>query len=241
MMNQVSARFLGKLLQGHLQCTAAVHGGQRLVLRLRRLISKLLADNDPADQLGELAHYFAQPTPAALLGFRLFVSAFAAREEAKEEFAVEPWAHLLNQLGTPPDTHLGLMQGLLEILLGVCYDPVAAAALGRAARTLYTRVSKDDCLSGWLCKSVVGNVVRTYATDPVASYQALVGVFTPARLALVAFLEIPALAKHLLDFVESGPELVVQLYHCAFQHQLFTLEGPAPLLRSYILSMSMNP
>jgi hypothetical protein len=42
------------------------------------------------------------------------------------------------------------MQGLLEILLGVCYDPVAAAALGRAARTLYTRVSKDDCLSGWL-------------------------------------------------------------------------------------------
>jgi hypothetical protein len=203
-----------------------VHGGQRLVLRLRRLISKLLADNDPADQLGELAHYFAQPTPAALLGFRLFVSAFAAREEAKEEFAVEPWAHLLNQLGTPPDTHLGLMQGLLEILLGVCYDPVAAAALGRAARTLYTRVSKDDCLSGWLCKSVVGNVVRT---------------FTPARLALVAFLEIPALAKHLLDFVESGPELVVQLYHCAFQHQLFTLEGPAPLLRSYILSMSMNP
>jgi hypothetical protein len=196
---------------------------------------------DPTDRLGELAHYFAQPTPAALLGFRLFVSALAARVEAKEEFAVEPWAHLLDQLGTPPDTHLGLMQSLLETLLGVCHDPAAKAALGRAARTLYACISQDDGLSIWLCKSVVGNVARTYATDTAASYRALVGMFTPARLALVGFLEVPALAKHLLDFAESGPELVVQLYHCAFQHQSFTLEGPAPLLHSYILPMSMDP
>lgn len=196
---------------------------------------------NPADRLAELARFFAIPMPAALRGFRLFVSALTARVMAKEEFAVEPWAHLLDALGTPPDTHLGIMQGLLENLLSVCRDPVATAALGRTARNLYARICQDEDLSEWLCKSVVGNVARTYTTDPVASHQALAGLFAPARLALVGFLEVPALAHHLLEFAESGPELVVQLYHSAFQHHTFHHEGHMALRRSYIMSMSMDP
>jgi hypothetical protein len=195
----------------------------------------------PADRLTELASFFAAPGPDALRGFRLFVSALAARVAAKEEFAVEPWAHLLDALGTPPDTHLRGMQILLESLLGVCHDPAATAALGRAARTLYARICQDEELSGWLSKSVVGNVARTYATDPAASHQALVGIFAPDRLALVGFLEVPALAHHLLEFAESGPELVVQLYHNAFQHHTFRHEGHTTLSRSYIMSISMDP
>lgn len=196
---------------------------------------------EPVDRLTELARFFATPMPAALRGFRLFVSALAARVEAKEKFAVEPWAHLLDALGTPPDSHLGLMQSLLESLLSVCRDSVATAALGRAARTLYARISQHEGLSEWLCKSVVGNVARTYATDPAASHQALAGIFAPDRLALVGFLEVPALAHHLLDFAESGPKLVAQLYHSAFQHHTFRHEGHVALRRSYITSMSMDP
>ncbi len=194
----------------------------------------------PGEDLSPLVDIVNRNDAAVNGSFTNLVGAILTKDSLDQPFEIEPWAHLLAKMNSPGIGQLGSMQALIGALLNKNNSPEAMAALGIASRVLFDVMSSSEKLIAWLSPLVTRYVARTYGTDPAASRKRLDELFVPERFNRFGYVEIPRLAKEVLQVAEYDPELTVQLFNCVFKGANFSSGQITSMSTSWILPLASN-
>jgi hypothetical protein len=115
----------------------------------------------------------------------------------------------------------------------------ASRELGEAARRLLRYAWDAPERDGFLVRAAIQAVLRTFATDAVASEALLRDALEPQHLAEYGYEELPALLMDASQLVHAAPAFLTDCYRAAFEHEEESDE-PTQMYASRIMPLTSN-
>lgn len=172
---------------------------------------------------------------------RHVLGALSVRSEDKLPIRLEPWLALAVGLADrlrDSITVAWALRLLLHILVPrVDRATAEAAELGVASRILLC--ASLDAGQDQYVASAIGYVAKTYATDPLASRNALARLLQADRLAIHAPEEMTWLAEGAPDIEASDPAFLAEIYRVIFNFQVSD-QTQVPMGSSQILPLTSS-
>ena len=208
---------------------------------IRVEVARLAVDSvAQQESLSSLASVFKNSNSSQTSAFGHIVGSLLTRAAFKQSIEIRPWALLLSELDSLPIEQLGNMSALIRLLLEYNNCQEVNNALGIASRTLFDAMTNNERLIPWLAPHVLKFIAQTYATNPVASREKINKIFLDDRFRRFGHIEIPSLAREVLNFAGDDPEIIVELYYRVFLGGNFSSDHITSMSNSWILSLTSN-
>ncbi|MGM1430860.1 hypothetical protein ACS126_16520 [Sphingobacterium lactis] len=192
------------------------------------------------EDLSELAKVLSGEDPGqkrAIIQLAGTLSTYDAGDDT-----VESWAKMISEITDIAEPYqLQSIKVIIYTLSDSALTPAAMSALGKASRTLFDEISKNDRLIYWLSAGVIPLVAKTFPSDPESSNQRLEQIFNDERFKKYGYFEVPALADQALALAAYDDDLVTKLYRRVFAGGEFSNEHATTLgSPSWIMGFRSN-
>jgi hypothetical protein len=162
-------------------------------------------------------------TEGALSLFRRCSHVMSARFQRKQEPNAAPWISCTyaavreSKLTEIQHSALSIVDLAVAKLSNLTQEDQNLC--GGIARSVLSTLLSDNAPNEWMSRTAIALVVKTYQTDPDASFGLLRKLIAADRVAVYGYVELRHLAYVIADLTKINPEFVLSVYNVAFSYK----------------------
>lgn len=194
----------------------------------------------PTENISPLAAIIRSDGSASLKLFEHLIGSLATKIEDGAQIELAPWVRLSSTVGVIGPEKSWPLKTLVEILVERTTNENEFSHLGQASRNLFdATIENENWIRGY-SPLVIPLIAKTFRTDANASGIRLRKILEPSRFAQYGHIELPWLARSIIEIVQYDTILALECYYAAFQGGNFSRDQTTSMSESWILGLSSN-